>query len=70
VAADNVLGGAGRTAVGHMLDVDMRDEFEQFHGEVMKPANTRRCAVQLALVGFGVSDEFFQISRWHRRIDT
>src|SRR3712207_8057409 len=46
VPADEILHGAGRSRIGHMLEVDLGCELEQFHRQMLGRAAARGCVVE------------------------
>ena len=48
MAADEVLHGAGRARIGHVLEIDLRRQLEQLHGEMLRRAAPGRGVGDLA----------------------
>ena len=60
MAGDEILHRRTGAAIGHVLDVGLGEDLEQFAGEMMRGAGAGRAVIQLAGIGLQIVDELLE----------
>ena len=58
---EQIVDGRRRTAIGHVHDVDLRRQLEQFAGQMRQAAGAGRCEIEFSGLRLGQRDQFAHV---------